>query len=163
MPAKSRHDEEYEEEDRPRRKRRREKEDDYEDGGREGVRRKPTNGIVAGLIFGGVITVVVGIFVAVALSSKSGQSPQNTTGAGSRKGDVKPLQRRQDVESQLMGKSSDDVMKMLGRPKRTMDLTDHRTWYYDAATLNEATGKPDGTMSVVFEIPSNEVIKVRFH
>lgn len=61
----------------------------------------------------------------------------------------KPLATRDEVRAILVGKSEDEVVKLLGNPTRK--IIDLRIWCYTDIAVDPATGRTDRTTYVEFE------------
>ena len=145
---------ELDEDDRPRRRRRREVVDYEEEPRKPG----PKKWLVVVTVIVGLIVGSIGLYFA-AVRDRDFSSPSFSGGAPVT---AKDRQSRKTVEAQLMGKRTDEVVKLLGRPLRKSEGKLSQTWYYDADTLNEETGKLDRMMDVTFDGKTGRVKEVFF-
>ncbi len=122
---------------------------------------------IAGTAVSGLaLLITIGWFVLIAGGSAATTATAKAMQDEKEKRDAekaKSLKSRASVEASLMGKSQDEVLKMLGRPNQTSDGNISRRWDYDATTLNEVTGKPDRKMVIEFDTETNTVKAVRFY
>ena len=57
-----------------------------------------------------------------------------------------------DIRGQLlMGKSQEEVLRLIGRPDSTQDYTRWQNWFYRHITYDPISRKPDYTANVVIE------------
>lgn len=61
------------------------------------------------------------------------------------------MMTRDEFKAAVMWKSSDDVIKAVGKPRRTSESGTSSYWYYDGVSKDEITGKTDHNVQVIFE------------
>jgi len=61
------------------------------------------------------------------------------------------LMTREECREKLLGKTPEEVIAIIGKPDRTMELTSQLTWFYKGMTRDKLTGKPDNRVQITFE------------
>ena len=73
---------------------------------------------------------------------------------------AKKTYTRAEFKSLVMGMNQDEVLKVVGKPDRTIETVNSFDWYYYKATTDPITGKVDWAAHVRFE--DGVVIAVTF-
>lgn len=128
-------------------RRRFDEEDDY----RDGPPRKGTTPAV--WIVLGVCVVFVGVAAVGCLGYlfwAGGAAPRPAPPA-TVAGPAKKVYTRNELKTLLMGKSSDDVLKLLGTPQETTDLGHAKIWVYHRVSRDPTNGQTDVSAAVRLE------------
>lgn len=112
--------------------------------------RRPANksshaGLIAAII-GGALVVVVGLplaFVVVCAGLAAVNTPQPRPG--------EKVWTRQEFENLVIGKKTDEVLKLVGQPEDTSKSGKTSMWTYRRRTRDTVTGKLDGSAFIHFD------------
>lgn len=72
----------------------------------------------------------------------------------------KKVYSRDEFRALIMGKSQDEVIKAVGKPEMTQDLSGDVYWNFSNVTRDSVTGEVDGNVQVVFE--KGRVVRVNY-
>lgn len=61
------------------------------------------------------------------------------------------LMTREECHEKLLGKTPEEVIALIGKPDRTLEITNRLTWFYKGITKDKLTGKADERAQIVFE------------
>lgn len=67
---------------------------------------------------------------------------------------------RDELRQKVVGLTEDELMKAVGRPRKTTELGDDRYYFYDDLTVDAASGKTDANIQVV--IQNGKVVRVNY-
>jgi hypothetical protein len=70
------------------------------------------------------------------------------------------LLSREDFKAKVMGKTTAEVTKAVGKPDSTIETGTTKRWSYDRKTVDPVTNKPDSRAQVVFE--NDKVARIGF-
>lgn len=93
------------------------------------------------------------VLAAVAVLPLLGCTPPTSSPATpSVKADEKPLPTRDELRKQLMGKTADEVIALMGKPASTRDKSDGKTdyWTYEKRSTDSVAGVTDDFAFVYF-------------
>jgi len=125
-------------------------EDDYRDGTRS---RKSTNpALIIGLVLGGLLVVLVvcaGLAMFAFWAAPSPAPPQNAPVIDT--GTTKQVYTREAFATLVVGKTKDEVRKILGQPESTNGGAGSESWRYLQVTTDPVTGKADHSTTLWFD------------
>jgi len=127
---------------------------DEEDDFRDEVRpHKSTNpALVIGLVLGGLL---IGLLVCAGLSmfafwAAPSPAPPQKAGAVDT-GTTKRIYTRDAFATVFVGKTKDEVLKLLGQPESTEGAAGAENWRYLQVTTDPGTGKTDDSTTLWFD------------
>src|SRR5262249_9580619 len=116
-------------------------------------RRKNTNpALVIGLVLGGLLVVLVicaGLSMLVFWAAPSPAPPQKAAAVDT--GATKQVYTREAFGTVVVGKTKDEVLKLLGQLESTIGGAGSENWRYLHVTTDPATGKADGSTTLWFD------------
>lgn len=81
--------------------------------------------------------------IVVLLGCGGAAAPRGNKGGAEKGGKVEELPTRKEFEVKVLGKSTDELLKMLGKPERTSVILDQDNWTYKNVCRDPVTDKPD--------------------
>lgn len=93
------------------------------------------------------------VLAAVVLAAGCGKpaTTSDVRAAANGKEQARKTYTRDEFRNLIIGKTPDQVLKAVGKPDRTREITGMNVWYYDATTTDPVTGKVDRAAQVIFE------------
>jgi outer membrane protein assembly factor BamE (lipoprotein component of BamABCDE complex) len=67
---------------------------------------------------------------------------------------------REEFRKLIDGRTQDEVLKLIGKPRRTSEVGPYQYWHYDGVTRDVVTGKLDRNVQLVFE--GGRVVRMNF-
>ena len=125
-------------------------EDDYRDDTRP--RRSTNPALVIGLVLGGLLVglvVCAGLAMFVFWATPSPAPPQKAAAVDT--GTTKQVYTRDAFATIFVGKTKDEVRKLLGQPESTNGGAGSESWRYLQVTTDPVTGKTDQSTTLWFD------------
>jgi uncharacterized membrane protein len=130
-------------------------EDDYDDDPRPRRRSGNTGLVIALLVGGGVVALLLlGGCVGMLFWAGSSAPPPPVAAPQApvaKAGEAKVPPTREEFRERVVGKSKDEIVRLLGRPAKTNAAAGDDGWEYEKVARDAATGKADDRTTLWFD------------